>query len=178
LWNTTSTGLNRTGDTASFAGDTFELIEFDYFPNVSPFFGGPFVGPGVFGRAAVDDPSFEFSGSFVNFTGLFDLEVALPLDVPLLAVLEHRPGLDAMPVQVYRIVGAQAVLPLQGAVGLVPLDLLSLRAYEVDAVGLTLWHDGFSGPSPSVTATLTYHALIVVPRLVARPEDLLHVAGE
>ena len=83
-----------------------------------------------------------------------------------------------MPVQVYRIVGADGVLPLQGAVGLVPLDLLSLRDYEVDAVGLTLWNDGFSGPTPSLTATLTYHALVVVPRLVARPEDLLQVADE
>jgi len=176
LWNRATTGLNRTGD-ASGAADTFELVEFDYFPNVSPIFGGPFVGPGVFGLAAVDDPSFEFSGAFTNFTGLFDLEVALPLDVALLAVLQHRPGLDAMPVQLYRILDGGGLLPLQGAVGYVPLEFLAIRSYDVDAIGLTLWHDGFGGDTPSVLATLTYHALIVVPGVV-RPEDLLHAAAE
>jgi hypothetical protein len=176
LWNTTTTGLNRTGDPTTVA-DTFELIEFDYFPNVSPIFGGPFVGPGVFGRADPENPSFEFGGAFANFSGLFDLEVSLPLDVPLLAVLEHRPGLDAMPVQVYRIASSDGLLPVQGAVGTVALAFLGLRDYDVDAVGLTLWHDGFGGEAPSVLATLTYHALIVVPG-IARPEDLLHAATE
>jgi len=172
LWNSVTTGLNRTGSAEDYSGDTFELIEFDYFPNVSPWFGGPFVAPTIFGRAAVDDPSFEFNGAFANLTSLFGLQVDLPLDLPLLAVLEHRPGLDATTVQVYRIVSADGVLSLQGAVGPVSLDWLVLREYTVDTVGLTLWSDGFSGPDPSVTATVTYHAWVVLPGLT-RPEELL-----
>ena len=174
LWNRATTGLNRTGSIESYAGDTFELIEFDFFPNVSPWFGGPFVAPTLFGRAAVDDPSFEFNGAFANLTSLFDLQVGLPFDVPLFAVLEHRPALDSITVQVYRIVSVDGLLALQSAVGPASLDLLVLREYEVDSIGLTLWNDGFGGPDPSVHATLTYHAWIVVPGL-ARPEELLQV---
>ena len=40
-----------------------------------------------------------------------------------------------------------------------PLDRMPLRRYTVDRVGLTLWRDGFSGPSPSVRATLRFHAI-------------------
>ena len=174
LWNSATTGLDRTGNPADYATDTFELLEFDYFPNVSPWFGGPFVVPTLFGRAAVDDPAFEANGAFANITSLFGLQVDLPFDLPLFAVLEHRPALDSMTVQVYRIVATDGVISLQGAVGPLSLDLLVLREYELDSVGLTLWNDGFSGPSPSVTATLTYHAWIVVPGL-ARPEELLQV---
>jgi hypothetical protein len=177
LWNDATTGLNRTGNLDDPA-DAFELIEFDYFPNVSPWFGGPFVAPTVLGAAAVDDPSFEYNGAFANIASLFDLQVDLPQDVPLLAVLEHRPELDSLTVQVYRIVTTDGLISLQGAVGPVSLDLLVLREYDVDSVGLTLWTDGWGGNNPAVTATLTYHAWIVVPGLV-RPEALLQMgAGE
>jgi hypothetical protein len=98
--------------------------------------------------------------------------------VPLLAVLEHRPGVDALTSQVYRIAADGSALPIDGAAAVVPLDALPQRAYTLDAAGLTLWHDGFDGifgPSPAVRATLTYHALVVIPGLGGRPEELLHV---
>ncbi len=174
LWNSQTTGLNRTGS-LSAAADTYELIDFDYFPNVSNFFGGPFVGPAVFGIEPTG------GDAFANFSGIFDLEVALPLDVPLLAVMEHRPDLNALVVQVYLIVDSNNVLPLQGAVGIVPLEFLGPRQYEFDVVGLTLWQDGFDGlfaPSPAVYATLSYHAIVVVPGVAGRPEDLLDVVSE
>ena len=70
------------------------------------------------------------------------------------------------------------VLPLDGAVGVVPLDLLGRRAYSVDLIGLTLWNDGFGGPSPALVADVTYHALVVIPGLAGRPEELLHASGD
>jgi hypothetical protein len=63
------------------------------------------------------------------------------------------------------------------AVGVTGLQALSLRDYEMDSVGLTLWQDGFSGPTPSVVANLRFHAWVVVRgRFAGRPEDLLHAS--
>jgi len=170
LWNADRTGLERTGSFTSFSVDTFELIEFDYFPNVSPFFGGPFLSPGIFGSDVSGD-------AFSNFSSLFDLEVRLPLDVPLLAVLEHRPDLDALILSVHRIVDDGHVVPLNAAVGVAPLDLLALRDYEVDTIGLTLWKDGFGGASPAVVANVSFHALTATSGLVGRPEEMLQISA-
>jgi hypothetical protein len=169
LWNSQATGLNRTGSFSSFAADTYELIEFDWFPNVSPFFGGPFVAPSGFGVEVGGD-------AFNNFTSLFGLEVNLPLDVPLLAVLEHRPDVGALVAAVYRIVDSERVVPVDGAVGVASLDFLTLREYDLDTIGLTLWNDGFGGAVPAVTATLDFHALTATSERV-RPEELLSLGG-
>jgi len=166
LWNSVTTGLNRTGSFLSFAADTFELIEFDYYPSVSSFFGGPFLAPSAFGTEVAGD-------AFANFTSLFDLEATLPLDVPLLAVIELRPDVDAFVLSVHRIVDSGRVVPLNGAVGVAPLQFLAPRNYEVDTIGLTLWNDGFGGSSPALTATLDFHLLTATSGLVDRPEDLL-----
>jgi hypothetical protein len=171
LWNVGTTGLNRTGSLTSFAADTFELIEFDYFPNVSPFFGGPFLAPAVFGAPVGSD-------AFGNFTSLFDLEVELPLDIPLLAVLEHRPDADAVVAQVYRIVDARTVVPVNGAVGSAPLDFLTERDYEVNVIGLTLWNDGFGGPTPALQASVDFHKLSAISGLPDRPEQMLDFEGD
>jgi hypothetical protein len=166
LWNAEHTGLERTGSFADFAADTFQLIEFDYFPSVSPFFGGPFLSPGIFGSDVSGD-------AFSNFSSLFGLEVGLPFDVPLLAVIEHRPDLDVVVLSVHRIVDSGRVVPLNGAVGSAPLAFLALREYDLNTIGLTLWTDGFGGSTPAVVATLDFHALCVVAGLVGRPEELL-----
>lgn len=158
LWNSGTTGFERTGTPESFAGDTFELIELDYFPNVSPFFGGPFLAPSVFGEADRDSPLFPFLGSFANL-GFASVPAELPADVPLLALLEHRPRDGVAVVSVHRITASGSTVPVPGALGVAPLDRMPLRSYTVDRVGLTLWRDGFSGPSPSVRATLRYHAI-------------------
>jgi len=168
LWNRTETGLNRTGNLDSFASDAFELVEFNWFPNVSPFFGGPFLGPSVFGEATGDNPDAFSNGGF-----LFGLEVDLPFDTPLLTVMQHRPGDDAVVAQVFTIDGDGRVLPLNGAVGIVPLAFMASRQYEVDAIGPTLWNDGFGGPDPAVRAHVVYHAIIVRPGRVSDPRSLL-----
>jgi hypothetical protein len=174
LWNSATTGLERTGTSADFAGDAFELLEFDYFPNVSPAFGGPFVSPTVLGEANPGDPSFPFVGSFANVT--FAVAAAsLPFDEPLLALMEHRPELDSLVVTVFRIRNRGRLVPVTGAVATVPLDGLSSRHYRVDLLGLTLWRDGFAAGAPSTVARVTYHGLILVPELLDRPERILHV---
>ncbi len=166
LWNSQTTGLRRTGDPIDFSTDTFELIEMNYFPNVSSFFGGPFLAPAIFGEAVS-------GGAFANFSSLFDLEATLPFDVPLLAVIEHRPADGALVLQIHRIVDGPRLLPVNAAVGVAPLEFLVSPQYTVDTVGLTLWNDGFTGATPSVTATLEFHLLAVRPGAVDRLESLL-----
>jgi len=167
LWNSQATGLNRTGNLQSFAADSFELLELNWFPNVSPLFGGPFLSPVAFGTATGDPPD-----AFSNSSLLFGMEARLPLDVPLLCVLRHRPEDDALSVQLYEIVGPGRALPVNGAVAVVPLDGLVLREYALDTLGLTLWHDGFGGPEPALRVTLVYHALVFRPGRPVDPEQL------
>ncbi len=171
LWNSETTGLERTGTLENFAGDTFELVEFDYFPNVSPFFGGPFVGPSAFGVADPDNPLFDFLGSFIN-AGFGSVELELPLDEPLIAVLAHDPAANSVTSSVYRFGENGVPVLLPGSVSVAPLDGMGLRRYELDTVGLTLWRDGFSGESPTVFARVHYH------RLEVRPGVLLPRASE
>jgi hypothetical protein len=174
LWNDAATGLERTGSFADFAGDTFEMAEFAYFPNVSTFFGGPFLSPTLFGAANPEDPTFDFLGSFTNLT-FASVEMALPPDEPLLAMMEHHPADDVLVISVHRIGKGGRPVPLDGGVLSVPLDLLPRREFSLDTVGLTLWRDGFTGEAPSLVAHVTYHALIATPFLLDRPQRILHV---
>jgi hypothetical protein len=155
LWSSRATGFNRTGNPENLAGDTFELIEWDYFPG--EIFGGPFYSPALFGVANPESPAFPSLGSFANATFAF-LTARLPLDEPLLAVIEHRPSDDAAVFSVFRIT-ASGLLPVSGAVAVVPLQFLSKRQYALDTFGLTLWQDGFRGPVPALRARVHFHAL-------------------
>ncbi|MFQ5766946.1 MAG: hypothetical protein ACE5ID_03060 [Acidobacteriota bacterium] len=159
LWNSSTTGLERTGTPDNFATDTFELLEFDYFPNVSAF-GGPFLSPSVAGMADLQDPLFTLLGAFSNFT-FASVQSELPLGAPLLAVMRHRPAEGILAISVFRIISRRNLEPVPGAQVQVPLLALSPRAYLLDAAGLTLWRDGFSGSEPSLRANVIFHGLVV-----------------
>ncbi len=174
LWNTEEPGLNRTGDLSDFAADTFEVMEWAWFPNVSSFFGGPFLSPALFGEANAADPLFPFLGGFSNFA-FGTTQVVLPLDEPLLALIQHLPEADAMVFSVSRIVNGGHLVPVPGAMAVIDLTTLPVRTYNLDALGLTLWQDGFTGETPSVDVTVTYHHLVALPGEVNRLESLLHV---
>ncbi len=159
LWNAGTCGLERTGNAADPAGDTFQLAEFDWFPNVSPWFGGPWLSPSLFGAADPENPLFAQYGSFANMT-FGSVEAALPLGEPLLAVLEHRPAEGIMVVQVWTIPPEGDPVPVPGAVTVVPLGWLSRPEYTFDTIGITLWHDGWQwGETPALTGRVTYHLL-------------------
>ena len=160
VWNSAATGLRRTGDPLDYSGDTFELLEFDYFPNVSPLFGGPFLSPAIFGRADTDHPGFGALGSFANASFAFGPQVALPFDAPLLMVLEHRAASGEVVVGVHRVIGPRRTTPVPGAIAVVDSSALGYRSYAFDVIGPTLWNDGFGGPAPSLQASVVFHALI------------------
>ena len=167
LWNTETTGLLRTGTPVASA-DTFELFELNWFPSEE--FGGPFLAPVLFGEQVSHD-------AFANFTTVFDLSVELPRDRPLLALVENRPGADVVTLQVWEVRGPDELAPLTRGVAAAPLGFLTRREYAFDAIGLTLWQDGFLGSNPPLLADVSFHGLFVETTLV-RPETLLGAAQD
>lgn len=174
LWNTAATGLNRTGSPEGPA-DTFELVEFDYFPNVSPEFGGPYLSPAVFGVANPEDPLFDAFGAFANAGFAFGFPLALPMGEPLVAGIEHRPAADAVVFTVHRILEGGELLPVDGAVRVVDLGFLAVREFAVDALGLTLYQEGFPGEEVDLRADVIFHAVGARPGEGVSPDEVRDV---
>lgn len=155
LMNRSTTGDDRTGEISDFRADTFDTLEFDHFPNVSPFFGGPFTGAAAFGGAAGDD-------AFTNFA-FASVTLALPLGEPVEARLVHRAGEREVEVSVARVLpdGArEALLPAPVRVATGGLD----PGFALDALGVFAYHDGFNEfaeSGRSLRADVDYHLLAV-----------------
>ena len=173
LWNSQTTGLERTGTLENFATDTFDLVEFDYFPNVSPDFGGPFVSPTVLGPAVPDDPFFPGSGAFANAAFGFGPPAELPLDTPLIALIVNDPNSDEVAFWVFEVDQNGQISEVPNARTVVSTSFMVDPNFSVDTIGLTLWRDGFGGEPPSVVADVTFHgvaalSLNFIPRRLER----------
>jgi hypothetical protein len=166
LWNAERTGLQRVllGPDA----DTFDLLEFDWFPNVNPFFGGPYLSPALFGSPAYDAPSFPDAGAFANADLFFGPPADLPRGEPLVTTLVNRPAEGVVVIQAWTLGQTGALLPVPGAQALLSAGDLYDPRFAFDAIGLTLYRDPFStGEAPSVDVTVDVHALGVVPGLLS-----------
>ncbi|RMF71852.1 MAG: hypothetical protein D6738_12975 [Acidobacteria bacterium] len=175
LWNAAATGLERVA--YGPRADSFELLEFDWFPNVSPVFGGPYLSPALFGAADPENPLFPAAGAFANASFGFGPPVELPFDTPLLATMEHRPADGVVVVSVHELLDSGELLPVPGAVTLVPLAFLSRPEYRFDRIGIALYEDPFGGPTPAVDAQVDFHALGVRPGLTVHRADALFGAA-
>jgi hypothetical protein len=145
LWNTHTTGMNRTG----FPADSYDLLEVDWFPNVGEF-GGPFLSPTVFGGNVGDNAFFNF--------GFNSVESALPLDTPLLVQATYRATTRVLDVTMYRHTGGTVFTAIPGAS--VAVDLSGLApGYLVDALGIAAYGEGW----PSLHATVDYDLLFAGP---------------
>ena len=81
LFNSRTTGDNRTGDLSHFASDSYDTVETTYFPNVSTLYGGPFLAPTVLGSRVGDDA--------FNNIGFASTQVAMVPGVPYLVMATH-----------------------------------------------------------------------------------------
>ncbi len=159
LVNGTTTGYDRTGDLSDFRADTFDSLDFAWFPQVSPFFGGPFLAPAVFGAAVSDD-------AFANFafaSTLFDVGT----DLPRLVTLEHVAEERSMIVTIYGFSQQGEPEPIPG--GRVEVDLSRLTGFAVDTLAVTLYEDGFnvfSSSGRSLRADVEYHRLFFTRSLI------------
>ncbi|MDP7395840.1 MAG: hypothetical protein QGF67_13065 [Lentisphaeria bacterium] len=157
LINSTTTGLDRSGDFSDFDNDTFDMVEFNYFPNESAFFGGPFVSPSVLGA--------QVGTSAFNNIVFSSFAFTLPPDTPLRIEFMYdgvtsimtgtvdsiapdgtlTPLAETVPLDIYNPPGAFAV-PLQGG-------------FTVDAIAISAYLDGFAFAQASAQATLVYDEL-------------------
>jgi hypothetical protein len=147
LWNGHTTGLGRT----LFPSDSFDLVEFDWFANVTSF-GGPFLSPSVFGGDSGG------GNAFINFA-FQSAEVSLPFDVPLLCEGVYDAATRRLTVTVSRRTGGAHFEPIPGAN--VTVDLSALHpGYLVDTVGIAAYGEGWA----SLHAEVDYDLLWVGPR--------------
>jgi len=149
LWNAHTTGMNRTG----FPSDAFDLVGFDYFPNVGAF-GGPFLSPGVFGGNVLDNAFFNFSFA--------SAEVALPHDVPLLCQFHCLSAQKRVNLRVSRHAGGVVFERIPGA--MVSVDVSRLNPdFLVNVAGIAGYFEGYSSIRASVDYDLLYVGSLPAP---------------
>ncbi len=161
LFNAATTGDDRTGSLGDFRADTFDTVEFSYFPNVSPLFGGPFLAPDVFGEAVGDDAFAHFAFTSIPFT--------LHPGVPYLVEMDHDAARRVLTARVSMIHPIGVAVPVEG--GTVAVDLSRLTGFRVDHVGVAAYHDGFnifSDSGRSLLATVEFDLIYAGPRVGGR----------
>jgi len=149
LWNAARTGMNRTG----FPSDAFDLVGFDYFPNVGQF-GGPFLSPGVFGGNVLDNAFFNFAFA--------SAEVALPQDVPLLCQFHCISAQRRVNLRVSRYAGGVTFERIPGA--MVSVDVSRLNPdFLVNVAGIAGYFEGYASIRASVDYDLLYVGSLPAP---------------
>ena len=167
LINSQTTGTDRVG-VGSGNDDTYDALEWDFYPNVSPIFGGPSVGPtaigGRSGSAWYDNFAFDFGPS----TDLHN-EIAagllpptgLPLDTPLKIRLRYDAADQTVALDIRAFEDGQwQTLPIN----VPPLDASGLDpSFIVDQIAISLYNDPMnpSQQDPSLTATVRYSEIYV-----------------
>ncbi|MCH8923546.1 MAG: hypothetical protein IIA67_10420 [Planctomycetes bacterium] len=186
LTNSITTGNDRVGGNG---GDAFDVVTVDYFPNVSPVFGGPSLGPSLIetnrGGNFFDHLQFPFGAeSQLDDEG----ELPLPTDVRLTAHVTYAAQDKRLTLQ---MLGPGGLLPINeiggrfGEVGgedgdVTTIELFMPQAvrFSVDSASILLWQDTFAPPGEStVRADLDFHAIrvfdeIVLPSWGRPPSDL------
>jgi hypothetical protein len=175
LTNSATTGTDRSGGLDGGPGedpgdnDTYDTAEWDFFPNISPVFGGPTVGPTIVGGRAGDAWYDNFAFNFGPGTDLAD-EIAEGLlsatGLPLDTLLDARVIYDAARKLVYMRIwalkpGGWRELPIR----VPPTDVSGLDPFfVVDRIAISLYEDAYnpSQDDPSLTATVRYYGLYVV----------------
>ena len=157
LFNAATTGDDRTGDLSDFSADTFDTLEFAYFPNVSPFFGGPFLSPDVFSRQVAPDAFAGFAFGSVAFN--------MQTGVTYLVEMEHSAAARTLSARVSFVRDDGAAIPLPG--GAVVVDLSRLDGFLVDSLGISAYYDGFNlfaSSGRSLLATVDYDLIYSGPK--------------
>jgi hypothetical protein len=143
LWNGHTTGSGRT----LFPSDSYDLVEADYFANVTDF-GGPFLSPSVFGGGAGGN-------AFDNFA-FQSVETALPFDTPILVQGRYDAATERLTLSASRGSSGITFTPIPGAAAQVDLSHLH-PGFLADAVGIAAYGEGW----PSLRAEVDYDLLYV-----------------
>lgn len=173
LVNSATTGGDRAGGGAA---DSFDIVTFDYFANITGF-GGPSIGPSV---VETDDGGGDFF-SLINFgfgseTALDDPgELPLPLDTMLTTTVQYDSLTSVVtlsvddgsgPLTINAVGEGAAVGGPDGDTSTVQLTLPAGTVFSVDSFAITLWEDTFGVfgepfNEPSLVADVTFHEILV-----------------
>ena len=149
LWNAATTGMNRT----AFPSDSFDLVEFDYFPNVTSF-GGPFLSPSVFGGNVGGNAFFNLAFQ--------SAEVSLPFDRPLLCRFEYSAAGRKLTLTAHRHL--RGVFFGRTPVASVEVDLSRLNpTFLVDVAGIAAYFEGIASLRAEVDYDLLYVGSLPAP---------------
>jgi len=170
LINSQTTGFNRTGNLSDFRSDTFDTLDVAYFPQVSPFFGGPFLSPTVFGSAVSDDAFADFAFGSTAFE-------LLP-GATYVVTAEHHAADRSLVVTVYGLGAGGRPIAIPG--GQSAADLSNLTAFRVDSIAITAYEDGFNvftQSGRSVRADIDYDLLFFAPGSLSDAGSLPALSG-
>jgi len=170
LTNHALTGGDRTGTLASFTSDnTFSTVEFDYFPNVSPSFGGPTLSPAVFGASTGGDAFSNFASIFGDASNLGSHPppgiTALPQDTTLEAHLAYDGSSKTATLTMFQVSGLGVLSQLN--TGPLVLDLGAFGSgydptdpFSLDTLSIMSYQDGFTtSDAPSLVGDVTYQSI-------------------
>jgi hypothetical protein len=171
LVNSITTGTDRsTAPTAGGGftpGDTYDMVAFDYFPNISPFYASPSLSPTIFSSRTGTEPAVpnDLYTLFGTESALNDPgESPLPLDTYMNAALSYDAATrratlslatDGSPLFINSGGG------LDGDTGTIQLALPTGVNFSVDSYALLLWKDSWAGPEPSVRADVVFDSFSV-----------------
>lgn len=159
--NLSTTGPDRAG--FGTGAKAFDLVSFDYFPNIT-FFGGPTLGTTIInsdaGQGYFAAINFEFgSETELNNPG----EQDLPRDVLLTADIRYH---AATARATLRVLDGETPLIINAGGGLDgdPTTIttrLTGPGFAVDAFGILLWEDTSAGGATTVKADVDFHDIEV-----------------
>lgn len=155
LWNAATTGMGRT----LYPSDSYDLVEIDFFPNVTSF-GGPFLTGSVFGGNVGDN-------AFNNFA-FQSIESILPFDVPILLQARYNAVTRRLRITAGRQVRGSLFQPLPGAVQ--EIDLARLNpTFLVNLLGIAGYGEGWPSLHAEVDYELLYEGPLPAPFVMGRP---------
>ncbi len=187
LVNTATTGGNRTGSPTS-SRNTFNTVEVNYFPNVSPIYGfGATLTPAIFGAQKNSGDIFANyatifgSGSDLgdNTTGI----TALPQNTNLQLSLAYSASTHAFTLQLSQIALNGSLTTLVTEVPVLDLDnessYDSSLPFQVNALAIMAYQDGYNiSAPPTLSADVTFQKLAVtVPSAVVQNLPALTLSG-
>ncbi len=173
LQNSGATGPDRAGGGTGLA-KSYDIATVDYFPNVSPTFGGP----SLMSTVVQTDPG-NGSGYFSQFlfpkraeSKLSDAgESPLPLDTFLTSTLTYNAATRTMKIT---MLGPSGLLPINlvggssgliggpdGDVTTIQLSIPTAATFSVNQFAVMLWQDSFNTTASSVKANVTFDSFSV-----------------